>query len=74
MVQYKSRGHLGGDETFFIVPGAPRACADFGDPTAVSRMIGGALPRNSHLFKRMACSEDNTATRKFWAKTVQFKK
>jgi len=22
---------------FFILPGAPRACADFGDPTAVSR-------------------------------------
>ena len=25
---------------FFSLPGAPRACADFCDPTAVSRIIG----------------------------------
>ena len=31
----KSHGHLSGDETFFLGPGASRAYADFGDPTAV---------------------------------------
>ena len=33
----KSRGHLGGDETFFV-PGAPSACADFCDPVAIFRL------------------------------------
>jgi len=34
----KKRGHRMDDETFFILRGAPRACVDFCDPTAVSRL------------------------------------
>ncbi len=33
----------GGDETFCILPGASRACADFCDPTAVSRFKANRL-------------------------------
>ncbi len=33
----KRDGHLIGDETFFLWPGASRAYADFCDPAAVSR-------------------------------------
>ena len=34
---------------FFILPGAPRACADFCDPTAVSRFKIAVAPPHTHL-------------------------
>ena len=35
----KIRAHLACDEVFFVLRGAPRACVDFCDPTAVSRVM-----------------------------------